>query len=276
MTLASISERFCLSGYRFNRLFRVVVGKSLKQYILGRKLTRALDRLTMTGDSIIDIAYDFGFKYPEVFSRAFKKQFGVSPATYRVEKNKVDVVEKAVIIDRNIANYQGILALKGTSVYIEELYLEGLYVDVDINAEDFEMLMKSTGESFLSKSQNIEHLGHDKLYSVVNCHGDDSGIYTVFFGKKAIRDTGKNRFDVRRVPGGWYAYFVYHGDMFDIRSIFVDDLFRWLKVREMELCSNGVGMLSIYGKDYLQSQDVRILVPINRPNDSNKCHEARR
>lgn len=270
MTLQSISRQFCLSEYHFSRLFKVIIGTSLKQYILSRKLTLALERLKTSHDSVIDIGYEFGFEYPEVFSRAFKKQFGVSPANFRTgDFDEADIenslVNKALVVERDIANYQGVLTLKENCIYLDDIYLEGVYVEVNENADNFEYLIKSTRDDFLYASQKMEHLEHDRFYSVINCHGDNSGKYTAFFGKETIANDGENQLAVRHVPGGWYACFTYHGEILDIRSTFIDDLYRWIMIKEIELCSNGVGMLNIFDKQSIQDQEMRILVPIKRP-----------
>ncbi len=80
LSLATLAERFGISDFHFNRMFKTVAGVTLKQYILGRKLIKAIGLLRESKLSVIDIAMDLGFEYPEVFSRAFKKQFGLSPA----------------------------------------------------------------------------------------------------------------------------------------------------------------------------------------------------
>lgn len=265
MALEDISRQFCVSEFHFNRMFKTVVGKTLKQYILGRKLTRSLEDLKNTGESIIDIAYDYGFEYPEVFSRAFKKQFGISPAVYRKEKAEVDRVDRASVVERDIVNYQGVLTLKGTFVYLEELCLDGVFLEVNVNHSSFEPLMKSTGDHFLMESQKAGGYKNDKFYTVVNCHGEDNGEYTVFFGMEPAPGTRDIKFQNRQVPSGWYACFSYHGDMLDIRETFTDDLYRWIMVREVEINPNGVGMLNIYEKDYPETLDVKILVPVKNP-----------
>lgn len=265
MALEDISRQFCVSEFHFNRMFKTVVGKTLKQYILGRKLTRSLENLKNTGESIIDIAYDYGFAYPEVFSRAFKKQFGVSPAVYRKEKAEVAHVNIACVVERDIVSFQGLLTLKGTFVYLEELCLEGASVEVNVNRISFEPLLKSAGDHFLLEAQKAGGFKDDRFYTVVNCHGEDNGEYTVFFGMEPAPGERKIKFQNRLVPSGWYASFSYHGDMFDIRETFSDDLYRWIMVKEVEINPNGVGMLNIYEKDYPETLDVKILVPVKNP-----------
>jgi len=265
LSLEDISRRFCLSEFHFDRIFKTVVGRPLKQYVLGRKLTLALERLSGSDEAVIDIAYDFGFEYPEVFSRAFKKQFGISPGTCREKKVSGTLVNKASVIERDIINYKGTLTLKGTCSYFDKLYLEGLYVEVDANSKEFEQKLRATCDVFLKESEKVSWLNHEKLYTVVNCHGEDNGEYTVFYGMKANNYNDKPTLQVRIIPEGYYASFLYKGSMFDIRETFIDDLYKWIMVQEIELNPNGIGMVNIFDKNHLENGEVEILVPIKNP-----------
>lgn len=265
LSLRDISQKFCVSEFHFNRMFKTVVGKTLKQYILGRKLTLAVNRLNSSKASVIDIAFDLGFEYPEVFSRAFKKQFGIPPSTCKNRKINTNLVKKATVIEKDIINYKGVLTLKGTYEYLNDLYLEGIYLEVDLNNNDFEIVLKSTGDTFLKESEKTSYLKHDRFYTTVTCHGENDGKYTVFYGKESNSMRDKPVFKTRLVPKGWYAKFLYNGNMFNIRETFTDDLYKWILLKEIEINPNGIGMLNIYKKDYSDAGDVQILVPIKKP-----------
>lgn len=264
LSLEEVAGRFCISEFHFNRMFRTVAGKTLKQYILGRKLAMAYERLTGTNEPVIDIAYDLGFEYPEVFSRAFKKQFGVSPNGCRGGGLEVELVAKAAVVERDIVNYQGSLALKGELECLEELRLEGIYAEVDTGADDFEAKLRETGTAFIANASKASWLNKERLYATVSCHGEDNGEYTVFYGLERKLDNSSTPYSLRTVPGGWYAGFSYRGDMLDIRETFVDDLYRWIMIREIQLNPNGIGMLDIFEKDYADTGNVMIYVPIKR------------
>ncbi|HEV7447491.1 MAG TPA: helix-turn-helix domain-containing protein [Steroidobacteraceae bacterium] len=58
----------------------------LSEWIWLRRLQKAraaIERSRMTGQSITQIAYDWGFKDPAHFSRAFKARYGVTPSAFR-------------------------------------------------------------------------------------------------------------------------------------------------------------------------------------------------
>ena len=255
ITLQNLSRQFCLSEFHFSRLFRAIIGKSPKQYILERKLSLAGIKLKETDISVIDIAYDFGFKYPEVFSRAFRKQFGVSPNVYRKGEYDLEITQKASIVQRDIINHKGLLALKEDYIFIETFYLSGVKVEVNEYSDDFEDILKVAGEAFAAE--------HEHFYSVVNCHGAGDGKYSVFFGEKVLAERNENDSDIRKIPGGWYAQFNYNGEMLDMRTTFVDDLYRWMIIKEIEVSSNGIGMLNIFNTADIMN--VKILIPVKEP-----------
>ena len=252
LTLQDMSNRFYLSAFHFSRLFKMVVGTSVKQYILGRKFARAIEQLANTDQSIEKIALNSGFEYTETFSRSFKKHFGLSPSRFRDSGRHVNLTPKALVVERDIANYSGTLALKEEYLYLDRFDLYGESFEVNEHDKDFAETLRSAGAGVIQESPVI-----DCLYSVVNCHGDESGEYTVFFGNKQNMKADNS---IRSVPAGWYARFKYHGDLPQMLATFNDDFYRWMLIKEIQPCANGIGMISIFDGDGLQN--VQILIPV--------------
>lgn len=265
LSLSSLSTRAGISDFHFNRMFKTVSGMTLKQYVLGRKLSCALERMTGSNQTVLDIALDLGFEYPEVLSRAFKKQFGVAPSEVRRNKVRLQEIKKASIVERDIVNYRGTLALKGSCVLLDELPIYGVFTRTNINSEAFECDLRQRNEAFLSESAEDDALRQELFYTVVSCGGRENGEYDVFCGKSPTGEAGVESYDALLVPGGWYVDFAYRGDMFDISDVFIDDLYKWIMVKEAKINPNGIGMLNIYQSDYLKDSAVRMLVPISKP-----------
>ncbi|SDN91614.1 AraC family transcriptional regulator [Acetanaerobacterium elongatum] len=263
LTLQSVARQFYLSEYHFGRLFKTITGTSVKQYILGRKLALAAEKIKCTQSSITEVALELGFEYPEVFSRDFKKWFGVSPAAYRNGQNETAPMPKAFIVDRDIMNFQGVLALKETYTYLHEQNLCGICIEVDENADDFYDKLQSAGEGFLTSSQYAGCLKEDYFYTVINCYGDDSGRYSVFYGGEPAHGSRAPHLKIRNIPAGWYVCFSYRGEMLDMLKTFNDDFYKWMSVKEIEPCPNSIGMLTIY--DRQDMQNISILVPVKQP-----------
>ena len=263
LTLQSVSQRFYLSEFHFSRLFKMITGTSIKKYILGRKLAVAAEKLKDPQNTVTDVAYDLGFEYPEVFSSDFKKWFGVAPAVFKNGYVEIPPMPKAFVVDRDIVNFQGVPALKESYMYLEEQNLYGMFLEVDEDASDFTDTLQSTGKGLFSDKRYRDRLVDDHFYTVVNCHGDDSRKYSVFYGGKIANNNHDCGLKVRNVPAGWYACFTYHGEMLDILATYNEDFYRWVLVKEIELSPNGIGMLNIF--DQQDMQNVRILVPVKQP-----------
>ena len=265
LQLSDLSMVAGISDFHFSRIFKTVTGNSLKQYILGRKLTKAAEQLQTTDLSVLDIALNFGFEYPEVFSRAFKNQFGVSPLQYRKNLTRVKQTPKVAVVERDIINYRGTLALKGSYVKLSEAVLYGVLTRIDTNDDSYEGQLREKNNRFLSDTASDNRFCADQFFTVVACSGKENGDYTVFCGRRA--DENIAEFEPFRVPEGWYADFLYTGDMFDIKEVFIDDLYKWIMVKEAELNPNGIGMLNIYESDYTNNENnqIHILVPIKKP-----------
>lgn len=86
LTLDELSAIACFSKFHFHRLFSLLTGLSLQQYIRWLRLKRAAHQLIVDKDkAIIDIAINAGFESHEAFSRAFKQSCGVSPSEFRAQ-----------------------------------------------------------------------------------------------------------------------------------------------------------------------------------------------
>ncbi|WP_352423018.1 helix-turn-helix domain-containing protein [Proteiniphilum sp.] len=72
-----------LSANYFGDLIRKETGKSAQDYIQAKIIDVAKDKLFNSDKTINEIAYELGFKYPQHFSRMFKKTAGISPSEYR-------------------------------------------------------------------------------------------------------------------------------------------------------------------------------------------------
>lgn len=68
------------SSFHFQRVFGILCGMSLGDYIRMRRLSLAGEELSKGNTKIIDIAMKYGYDTPESFSRAFTRFHGISPS----------------------------------------------------------------------------------------------------------------------------------------------------------------------------------------------------
>lgn len=78
-----IATKAACSSFYFQRIFSVLCGVTLGEYIRNRRLTLAGSELVNTDERIIDIALKYGYDSPESFTRAFSKFHGLTPSDAR-------------------------------------------------------------------------------------------------------------------------------------------------------------------------------------------------
>ena len=83
LTLAAMARRAGQSRFHFQRSFRRTLGETPRQFIERLRLDQAAARLIGSTDSVCRIALQCGFSSHEVFTRAFRRQFGCAPVRYR-------------------------------------------------------------------------------------------------------------------------------------------------------------------------------------------------
>jgi AraC family transcriptional regulator len=94
LSLASLASRSKRSRFQFHREFARSMGETPKRYTLRIRLERAASRLIATNDSILSISLEHGFASHEVFTRAFRRMFGRSPARYRADVMRLPLADR--------------------------------------------------------------------------------------------------------------------------------------------------------------------------------------
>jgi AraC family transcriptional regulator len=84
-----IADIFGYSVYHVQRLFAMVAGVPLSEYIRNRRLAKAAMELQGSECKVIDIALKYGYSSPNSFNRAFKAFHGVAPSDVKKECVKI-------------------------------------------------------------------------------------------------------------------------------------------------------------------------------------------
>lgn len=82
-SVAYCAEQLHLSANYFGDLIKRETSASAQEYIQEKVIALAKQKIFDVNKSISTIAYELGFKYPQHFTRLFKKKVGMSPIEYR-------------------------------------------------------------------------------------------------------------------------------------------------------------------------------------------------
>ncbi|PKA14863.1 helix-turn-helix domain-containing protein [Leptospira haakeii] len=87
LSLASLADELGLSSHQLSELINQEMGKNFSAFVNEYRIREACELLTKNKESsVLDIAYEVGFRSKTSFHRAFQKEVGVPPSEYR-EKN---------------------------------------------------------------------------------------------------------------------------------------------------------------------------------------------
>ncbi|MEJ6950800.1 AraC family transcriptional regulator [Halanaerobiaceae bacterium ANBcell28] len=99
ISLHQLSQAAGYSPWHSGRIFKELLDKTPFEYIRELRLSKAALSLRDENPKVIDVAFDFVFDSHEGFTRAFSKQFGISPNKYKKNTPPVKLFIPADIRD---------------------------------------------------------------------------------------------------------------------------------------------------------------------------------
>ena len=165
LTTGQLADLAGYSEYHFLQLFKAHTGETVMEYICRRRLFRAMDEI-LAGSRIIDVAFRYGFESHSAFSRAFKREFGVSPSFLRTLRLELDCIggnhmEQIFLNSTKLGTpkeelFAGLKELlKKNDVAVEEAMLAAVY---DVACRVYEGKKRYSGDEFVTHTLNVAML----------------------------------------------------------------------------------------------------------------------
>jgi len=85
------------SVFHFQRTFSILTNQTVGDYIRRRRLTIAAKEILNSDKKIIDIAFKYGYETPEAFTKAFRKQHGITPSEARKNAGSIQSYNRLII-----------------------------------------------------------------------------------------------------------------------------------------------------------------------------------
>ena len=190
-----------ISGYSyplFSRIFSILVGYPLNEYLRFRKLSRAAADLRNTDAKIIDIALAYDYESPDSFAAAFKKFHGVSPSAVRNGKEFKSFAPIKLSLTVNGGQTMEVKIEKKSG-----FTLAGIQVDAD-RTSDFPKVWNSLFEK--ASREELAKLGNGRSFGI--CSEVKDGKTFTYAAAYDCRDAQKATelgLSVMHIPEAEYA-----------------------------------------------------------------------
>lgn len=123
ITLHMLADAAGYSPWHAAKIFKALLGKSPFEYIRALRLSRAAVRLRDEDVKIVDVAFDFVFDSHEGFTRAFSKQFGITPQSFSQNKPPIKYFLPANVREYYLAlkkgEYKMSETLKAGTIFVQ-------------------------------------------------------------------------------------------------------------------------------------------------------------
>jgi len=86
-TVQYVAEALNVSPGYLSGLLKTLTGQSTQQHIHEKLMEKAKEKLSTTGLTVSEIAYQLGFEHPQSFSKLFKTKTNLSPLEFRQSFN---------------------------------------------------------------------------------------------------------------------------------------------------------------------------------------------
>jgi len=279
---AEAARRACSSPYHFQRVFSILCGCTLGEYIRGRRLTLAGNELQCAdgkaaGGKIIDIALKYGYESPDSFSRAFTHFHGVSPSAARERGTQLRSFSrlhlKLTLEGGNIMDYR--IEEKEARIYTGYgRRFEGAPGDRWAQEKDF-------WEHTRANQYLLNGLAGDVVtqYTLIKNIGDDGyDFYIAALLPDVMRERinedcvlgaeDAKRFEMIEVPGTTYAVFETDRQPFPVKlhmELRRKVVSEWLPSSGYELAEGAeINVLHWYQKPEHEKRYIELWLPVRR------------
>ena len=226
LDLKTLTNEAALSDFHFHRIFKALKGEAIGGYITRLRLEATARLLRYTALTIEEIAFNIGYETPASLSKAFKKQYGISPTEYRTNKD-------TYIMKKEIINPD--LALKAPKIVTLEpknliyVALSGAYGSLDYGKAYEQLWAVIKAQKLFTKGIESICISYDDP-KITEGSLQRSDVCLAIH-KPA---TPQEEVSCKTLAGGKYAVFFYQGSYENLSQVY-DTAVRWVIDHEYTL-----------------------------------------
>ena len=219
LDLKKLANEAALSDFHFHRIFKALKGEAMGGYITRLRLEATARLLRYTTLTIEEIAFNIGYETTASLSKAFKKQYGISPTEYRTNKD-------TYIMKKEIINPD--LALKAPKIVTLEpknliyVALTGAYGSLDYGKAYEQLWAVIKAQKLFTKGIESICISYDDP-KITEGSLQRSDVCLAIH-KSA---TPQEEVSCKTLAGGKYAVFFYQGSYENLSQVY-DTAVRWV------------------------------------------------
>jgi transcriptional regulator, araC-type len=219
LDLKTLANEAALSDFHFHRIFKALKGEAIGGYITRLRLEATARLLLYTALTIEEIAFNIGYETPASLSKAFKKQYSISPTEYRTNKD-------TYIMKKEIINPD--LALKAPKIVTLEpknliyVALTGAYGSLDYGKAYEQLWAVIKAQKLFTKGIESICISYDDP-KITEGSLQRSDVCLAIH-KPA---TPQEEVSCKTLAGGKYAVFFYQGSYENLSQVY-DTAVRWV------------------------------------------------
>ncbi|MBS4174735.1 AraC family transcriptional regulator [Bacillus sp. FJAT-49736] len=214
LTIDDIARQANVSVFHFQRIFAVLTDTTVGEYIRRRRLTLAAEELSRTSEKIIDLAFKYGYDTPEAFTKAFRRQHGVSPSEVRKGLGKLQSYNRLTIQ----VSLKGVEPVKYSIVEKEAFEVIGIRREYSVlnneNLIEIPKLWEEVNRNGISS--RLSSLNNDSLKGVLGVCVDNSDTESRkinYWIGTAYKGERPGDLLSMEIPASKWAVFEVHGPM---------------------------------------------------------------
>jgi transcriptional regulator, araC-type len=219
LDLKTLANEAALSDFHFHRIFKALKGEAIGGYITRLRLEATARLLLYTALTIEEIAFNIGYETPASLSKAFKKQYSISPTEYRTNKD-------TYIMKKEIINPD--LALKAPKIVTLEpknliyVALTGAYGSLDYGKAYEQLWAVIKAQKLFTKGIESICISYDDP-KITEGSLQRSDVCLAIH--KPV--TPQEEVSCKTLAGGKYAVFFYQGSYENLSQVY-DTAVRWV------------------------------------------------
>lgn len=268
LSVESVAASLNISKYYFHRLFSAMMGCSLNQYILSRRLNASVTLIQNHNMSLTDIAYELSFGSQASFTRAFKRHYGVAPRYLRSGTQPISPTPVPAVVKRPIKNINGDIVTDFTLIELDAIRLSGIAFEVDLAISDYKERIREHAGLLLSQ---IDESINGPCYVIYSNCQPNSTQFKVLFGIPCNIQINKPFYFTVNVPQIFCARFKYFGDLLEMGSVLETDYARFLKISRQEAEQSDIELVQVFDDVHNLDSSYHIYAPIKKLPADSEC-----